>query len=47
MTTRFNARATAFSLAVLMTLAVLGGIDFLASAEPAAGLLAVAGASHG
>ncbi len=36
MTTRFVARATAFSLSAFLTLAMLGSVNFLATSEPAA-----------
>jgi hypothetical protein len=39
---RFATRATCFSLAAIVTLAMLGTVDFLASAEPAAALIAAA-----
>lgn len=48
MTTRFIARAAAFSLAAIVTLAMLGSVNFLATSEPApAALLAAAVAVHG
>lgn len=41
MNTRFTTRLASFGLASLMTLAMLGGVDFLATTEPApAALLA-------
>jgi len=44
MINRFAARATALSLAALVTLAMLGSIDYLATAEP--GVATMAAASH-
>jgi hypothetical protein len=46
MITRFAARATALSLAALVTLAMLGTVDFLATAEPTAAVMAAAGQPH-
>lgn len=34
MKTRLVARATAFSLSLFLTLAMLGSVDYLATAEP-------------
>jgi hypothetical protein len=42
MITRFATRATCFSLAAIVTLAMLGTVDFLASSEPNAALIAAA-----
>ena len=42
MNTRFATRATCFSLAAIVTLAMLGTVDFLASAEPTAAMIASA-----
>lgn len=45
MTTRFIARATAFSLSAIVTLAMLGSVNLLATSEPAAhAVMAAAGA---
>jgi hypothetical protein len=35
MTTRFTARLAAFCLSAVLTLAMLGSVNFLATAEPA------------
>lgn len=48
MSTQFTARATAFGLALMMTLCLIGSIDFLASDEPtAAAMMAAANAPRG
>lgn len=47
MTTRLVARATAFSLSLIVTLAMLGGVNQLATSEPSpAALLAAASAAR-
>lgn len=40
MTHRIASQATAFALAALMTLAILGGVDGIATSEPPAQLVA-------
>jgi len=44
-TTSLNARFAAFGLAVLLTLATFGGVNALATAEPAAGAVFAAASS--
>jgi hypothetical protein len=47
MTTRFAARAAAFGLSAIVTLAMLGSVNFLAAVEPViSSVLAAAGAPH-
>jgi hypothetical protein len=42
MTTRPTAQLAAFAIAAVMTFAMLGGVDHLATSQPAAGQLAQA-----
>ena len=44
MNPQIASRAAAFGLALLMTLGVMGSIDFLATSEPGAALVAAASA---
>jgi len=47
MTDRLTARATALSLAALVTLAMLGSVNFLATSQPnAAALMAATSQPH-